>query len=119
MKLFAPRDRILFALVTSLHIVASLCLLGLVFGHGMARFDTGGPSGLTERIAGWLLNVLAFPMVTALGWLPGLPLPGLWGYIPFVLNASIWGLGAVVVRRRIRVTLMERERSWRKPQGGS
>ena len=81
---------------------ASVSLLIFVFGSGMARFDTGGPSSLAERIAGWLLNVLAFPVVLALDWLPSLRLAGLWGYIPFVLNASIWGLGVVVARRRLR-----------------
>ena len=85
-----------------MHLVATLSLLMFVFGAGMARFDSGTPSNLTEKMAGWLLNVLAFPLVSALDWLPVLRFPGLWGYIPFVLNASLWGLGVVVARRRFR-----------------
>lgn len=102
MTLLTRREAILSAAVAAIHLAASISLLAFVFGSGMARFDTGGPSGPAERIARGLLNVLAFPVVLALDWLPGLRLAGLWGYIPFVLNASIWGLGAVVVRRRLR-----------------
>jgi hypothetical protein len=100
--LFTRRDAILAGAVAAIHLAASISLLVFVFGSGMARFDSGDPIAPTERIARWLLNVLAFPVVLALDWLPGLRFGGLWGYIPFVLNASIWGLGAVVARRRFR-----------------
>ena len=102
MKLLPERDAALFAGATVIHLVASIKLLVFVFGLGMARFDSGVSIGLAERIAGWLFKLLAFPVVLALDWLPSLRFPGLWGYIPFIVNASIWGLGAVMIRRRLR-----------------
>jgi len=104
-KLLPQRDAVLFAGATVVHLVASIKLLVFVFGLGMARFDSGVPGGLGERIAGWLLKLLAFPVVLALDWLPSLRFPGLWGYIPFIVNASIWGMGAVMIRRRFRTSL--------------
>ena len=102
MKLLPERDAVLFAGATVIHLVASIELLVFVFGSGMARFDSGVSIGLAERIAGWLLKLLTFPVVLALDWLPSLRFPGLWGYSPFIVNASIWGLGTVMIRRRLR-----------------
>jgi hypothetical protein len=69
----------------------------------MARFDSGAPAGLAETLAGWLLALLSVPLLTVLErlselWFPGW-FPGLLGYIPFAVNATLWGIAAMVARR--------------------
>jgi hypothetical protein len=92
------RDVTLFAFVAGLHFITSVCLLVYTFGGSMARFDSGAPPGLAETLAEWLLAVLSFPLLTVLERLPELRFPGLLGYIPFALNASLWGIAVVVAR---------------------
>jgi hypothetical protein len=103
---FASRQRIrtvlLFVVVTAIHFLTSIVLLFYVFGMGMARFDSGAPEGAAESVMQWAFAILSFPFLTLLGRLPVARFPGLWGYVPFVLNASVWGLAAVAVRRRLR-----------------
>jgi hypothetical protein len=105
------RDVILFASVTGIHLVSAVGLLLYVFGAGMARFDGGVPGGLTETPAGWLLTALSMPLLTVLARLPVLRGSGLWGYIPFVANASLWGLAVVAVRRRLRALAYRRRQA--------
>jgi hypothetical protein len=93
------RDVILFALVAGLHFVSSVCLLIYTFGAGMARFDSGAPAGLAETVAGWLLALLSVPLLTVLERLSEPWFPGLLGYVPFAVNASLWGIAVVVARR--------------------
>jgi hypothetical protein len=93
------RDVILFAFVAGLHFITSVCLLVYTFSAGMARFDSGVPAGLAETLAGWLLALLSVPLLTLLERLSALRFPGLLGYIPFAVNASLWGIVAVVARR--------------------
>jgi hypothetical protein len=52
--------------------------------------------------------VLSFPVPIVLERLSAVRFPGLWGYIPFAVNASVWGLAAVVARRRLRVRASRR-----------
>ena len=106
------RDVILFASVTAIHLVSTIGLLLYVFGAGMARFDSGVPGGLTETVAGWLLAVLNIPVLTVLNRLPARWGSGLWGYIPFLANSSLWGWVVVAARRRLR-TLAARSRQAR------
>jgi hypothetical protein len=93
------RDVILFAFVAGLHFLTSVCLLVYSFGAGMARFDSGAPAGLAETLAGWLLALLSVPLLTVLERLSELQFPGLLGYIPFAVNASLWGIAVVAARR--------------------
>ena len=93
---------ILFVSVTTIHFVTSIVLLLYIFGTGMARFDSGVRAGAAESVAGWVFAILAFPLLSALERLPAARFPGLWGYVPFLLNACVWGLAAVVVRWRLR-----------------
>jgi hypothetical protein len=96
------RDALLFAAVTGVHFLCSVTLLLYVFGAGMARFDSGLPGGPAETVAGWMFAVLSFPVLIVLERLSAAHFPGLWGYIPFAVNASVWGLAAVVACRRLR-----------------
>jgi hypothetical protein len=105
------RDVILFAFVTGIHLFSTVGLLLYVFGAGMARFDTGAPGGFTETLAGWLLTALSIPLLAVVNRLPVLWGYGLWGYIPFLANASLWGLAVVAARRRLRVLAYRRRQS--------
>jgi hypothetical protein len=108
----ASRRRIhivlLFVSVTTIHFVASIVLLLYVFGIGMARFDSGAPESPAESVMGWAFAILSFPFLTLLERLPVARFPGLWGYVPFLLNSCVWGLAAVVVRWRLRARASQR-----------
>jgi hypothetical protein len=93
------RDVILFAFVAGFHFITFVCLLIYTFGAGMARFDSGAPAGLAQTLAGWLLDLLSVPLLTVLERLSELRFPGLLGYLPFAVNASLWGIAVVVARR--------------------
>lgn len=93
------RDRTLLISVSALHILASFGLLFYTIGAGMARFDNPAPPAMSETIAQGLFALLSFPILTAVGVLQ-LRVPGLLGYIPFLANASLWGLAAVMINRR-------------------
>jgi hypothetical protein len=92
------RTWILFALITSAHLIATVGLLIYVFGAGMTRFDTLSERTWMETAAALLLNVLAFPLLTWLGRWP-LRLRGLWGYAPFAANSAVWALAILAVFR--------------------
>ena len=102
------RDAILFVSVAGIHFLCSIALLLYVFGAGMARFDSGLPGSPAETVAGWVFAVLSFPVLTVLERVSAVRFPGLWGYIPFAVNASVWGLAAVVARRRLRARASRR-----------
>ena len=105
------RDVILFASVTGIHLVSTVGLLVYVFGAGMARFDSGVPGGWPETLARWLLTGLSIPLLTVLERLPVLRVSGWWGYIPFLANASLWGLAVVAARRRLRALASRRRQA--------
>ena len=93
---------VLFLCVTSIHAASTIVLLLYVFGASMARFDSGAPASATESIARWVFAILSFPLLSLLERMPAVRFPGLWGYVPVLLNASVWGLAAVVLRRWLR-----------------
>lgn len=93
------------AFVTGVHFVVSVLLLLYVFGTGMARFDTGAAASFKESLAGWTFTVLSFPLLMVLERIPPARFPGLWGYVPFLLNASVWGVAAGLVHWRRRARL--------------
>lgn len=105
------RDVILFACVTGIHSVSSVGLLVYVFGAAMTRFDSGVPGGPAETLARWLLTVLSIPLLTVFERLPVLRVSGLWGYIPFLANSSLWGLAVVAARRRLRALASRRRQA--------
>ena len=98
------RDVVVFERTTAAHFAISLGLLLYTFGTGMARFDQGTSAGWAEAAAGILLNSLGFPVLTLLERQGLLRSPGLWGYVPFLCNAALWGLALVLVVRYRRAS---------------
>ncbi len=96
------RDRVLFTTVAAGHLIATFALLFYTFGTSMARFDSGAPLTSVQRTGEWLFAVLLFPLFPLLDRLPALRFPGVWGYLPFAANASLWALAVVLLRRSIR-----------------
>jgi hypothetical protein len=99
------RRPLLFGLLTAAHLALTVNLLLIVFGSGMARFDTGGRPGWFEAACGRLLTALAFPLLTLMEGKVGQSFPGPWGYLPFVANSAVWaaaGLGLIGVVQRVR-----------------
>ena len=93
-----PKPIILIAIA---HFIVSRVLFIWSFGLGMARFDTGQPASARERTAEGASNVLDFPIRLIVDQLPPDLMPGLIGYIPFVVNSLIWGLVIWFVYSRI------------------
>ena len=102
MKPRAVSSFILFVSVAAIHLITSIVLLLYIFGTGMARFDSGARAGAAESVAEWVFAILAFPLLSVLERMPVARFPGLWGYVPFLLNAGVWGVAAVVLRWRLR-----------------
>jgi len=98
------RDVVVFGAVTAAHLAMSLGLLLYTFGTGMARFDQGTPASWTEVAARIVVSALGFPVLTLLERHDVLRFPGLWGYVPFVGNAAIWGLAVALVARHRRAS---------------
>jgi hypothetical protein len=57
---------------------------------------------VSDRAGLWMFAVLSFPVLIVFERLSAVRFPGLWGYISFAVNASVWGLAAVVACRRLR-----------------
>ena len=93
-----PKPIILIAIA---HFIVSRVLFIWSFGLGMARFDTGQPATALERITEGASNVLDFPITLVVNQRPQDLMPGLVGYIPFVVNSLIWGLVIWFVYSRI------------------
>jgi hypothetical protein len=95
------RKTLLFVTLMIAHAGASVALYLLVFGLGMARFDTGTPPSFMEGALGLLATILHSPLLT----LFGDRIPEAWwavcrGYLPFLLNSLIWVLGGLAVAWR-------------------
>ena len=94
-----PKPIILIAVA---HFIVSRTLFIWAFGREMARFDTGQPpSGLDRVAGGGLSRVLDFPILPLINHLSSNWLPGLLGYLPFMVNSLIWGVIAWFVVSRI------------------
>jgi hypothetical protein len=94
------RTRTVVVIVALAHSALSVGLFMLVSGAGMARFDTGAPSSNAEWVLEIIVAILHAPVATLafesvpIGWLPGL-----WGYLPLLLNSLIWALVLVWIAR--------------------
>ena len=85
------------------HFAASRWLFLISFGIGMSQFDTGEPLSTSQALVTHVSELLDLPLTLVLDLIPTRWFPGLWGYIPFFLNSTIWGatlyLGVVFYKR--------------------
>jgi hypothetical protein len=77
-------------------VVTGLLFL-FAFSNSMQRFDTGEPATPLESAIDAAGDLFAFPIVTAARLLPPQSFPGLWGWLPFILNGLLWGSLVVLV----------------------
>jgi hypothetical protein len=83
------------------------CLLFLQsFRMGLSRFDSGAPAMPGERVLNGVVEIMMLPLLTPLQhWRPELLnhlFPGLFGYIPLLLNSMIWAIVIVRLWRKIQ-----------------
>jgi hypothetical protein len=91
---------LLFALAVG-HVVLTVVMTVFVFGSGMSRFGTGDPAPLGVRIAGALVEVLAYPVLPLVARLPLTMQPsGFPGeHLLFLANGLIWAAGILALGR--------------------
>jgi len=91
---------LLFALAFG-QAVLTVVLTVLVFGSGMARFDTGDPAPSGVQIASVLVEVLAYPVLPLVTKLPLTMQPsGFPGeHLVFLANGLVWAAGVLTLRR--------------------
>lgn len=77
--------------LTALHFGVSWATFLMAFGSRMGRFDSGRPATPVESVIQVAAAVLLFPFSILAVHLPAGWFPGLWGYIPFLLNSALWG----------------------------
>lgn len=87
--------------LTLLHAGLSFGVFLLAFGAGMARFDHGGTPSPGERLLDGAVAVLYFPLGRLAAEFPGNPFPGLWGYLPLLLNGALWAAVLVLGTERL------------------
>jgi len=81
------------------HWALSIALLLVVFGGGMARFDTNAPTPVLEHVAHMALGVLSLPLLPAIARFPVAMQPhGFPGeHIVFLANGLIWAVCLVTL----------------------
>ncbi len=99
-------SKLKIAILSIAHFLVCMLLIVYVFGRAMTRFDTLTEPGWVDSGAGIVLGVLTFPLNFFLEVMPADWLPGLWGYIPFVLNSILWGMALfhVVIFGRVALS---------------
>jgi hypothetical protein len=100
------RRMVAFGLIAASHFVLIIVLVIFTFGAGVARFDAPDGPRWTETLTSSVVDVLAFPLLPLLG-RPSLRFPGLWGYVPFIVNSVVWA-GAISTIWRLRHRLSDR-----------
>jgi hypothetical protein len=100
------RRMVAFGLIAASHFVLTIVLVIFTFGAGMARFDAADSPRWRETVASSAVDVLAFPVLPLLD-RPSLRFPGVWGYVPFVVNSVVWAK-AVRTIWRLRHRLSDR-----------
>jgi len=95
------------------HTMLTISLTAIVFGSGMARFDTGAPAPTGVRLLNGLATVLAYPVLPLVTRLPLTMRPqGFPGeHLVFLANSVIWAIGIIAVRRRVNVSKARSARS--------
>lgn len=96
------RKLLAIAVVASVHAALSLGAFLIGFGHTMARFETGAPPTLSERVIDAAILILFFPVVHLARQAPHGWFSGLWGYVPFLLNSAVWAVLVVYAWQAFR-----------------
>ena len=90
------------ASLTLLHATVSFGVFLAAFGAASARLDSGRVASTGEQLLGATVQVLHFPLVwLATEHVPAGWLPGLWGYVPLLLNGLLWAGVLVSVATRL------------------
>jgi len=85
-----------------LHATVSFGVFLAAFGAASARLDSGRAASAGEQLLGAAVQVLHFPLVwLATEYAPARWLPGLWGYVPLLLNGLLWAVVLVSVVARL------------------
>jgi hypothetical protein len=81
--------------IALVHFVACFIFFSISFGASMRSFDSGLPPTLSDKIFGALFAILSFPIATIAMSIPsgGRVLRGVLGWIPFISNSVLWGIG--------------------------
>ena len=79
------------AVVSALHFLIFFGSFLLSFGASMERLDTGEPANLIETLLNWATEILGFPVLTLLDFMPWGVVPGALDLVPFALNSLVWG----------------------------
>jgi len=101
------RKIIALTALTLTHAIISFVLFLISYGYGMSRFDTGALPSLGEKILNVISTVLLWPICDPFsrwgGKLSHDIFPGLFGYIPIVINSFIWALVIYWVLGKTRI----------------
>jgi len=107
MRITEENKESVFVWIGGAHLLVTVISLLFSFGGGMARFETGAPLPFSAQAARLTFEVLQWPVIPLCVMLP-IELPGPIGFLPFILNSAVWGIGlywiwSLVVWRRRRV----------------
>jgi hypothetical protein len=100
------RKIILICSLSAAHFLLTYILLIVALAAGGHGLHLPGPM---DELVYWSVEVLCFPLGTALDFLLNGSISDAWGHIPFILNSGIWGvalyylgrtIGAFRIRRR-------------------
>ena len=96
------RELLFVALLATAHSIATGLCLVFSFSMSMARFDSGTPPTITERMLAAVHGVLHWPVVALLYRVsPPSSFQGPLGYIPIGLNSLLWALLALAIVQRL------------------
>lgn len=100
------KNKILFILAfTILHAILSWLLFLKLFSMTMHRFNTGETANLLEQILEVVSTILLCPLCYPLDRWGGRCVlnvfPGLWGYIPLLLNSLVWAIIVYLVYNKL------------------
>jgi len=80
-------------IVTLIHVALSIAVFVFYFSMNMIRSDLAVPVTVDEQLISLCGHILLFPIVTFVdrAWLYS-RIPGVAGFVPFLLNSLIWGV---------------------------
>lgn len=99
MRVTEENKESMFVWIGGGHLLVTVISFLISFGSSMSRFDTGAAASVGERVASLTFEVLHWPIVPLCMVLP-IPLPGLIGWLPFLLNSALWAFCLYWIWRR-------------------